>query len=42
MDIDDIPLEISLREEIGLVTNLEDLTTSLINSLIVVIVNIIP
>jgi len=32
-DIDDIPLEISLREDIGLVVKVEDLTNTLINSL---------
>jgi len=32
-DIDDIPLEVSLRNEIGLVSNIDDLTTSLISSL---------
>ena len=33
IDIDNIPLEVSLRYEIGLVSNIDDLTTSLINSL---------
>ena len=33
MDIDDIPLEVSLRDEVGLVTSIEDLTPALINSL---------
>ena len=33
LDIDDIPLEISIREDLGLVVNFEDLTKILINSL---------
>lgn len=32
-DIDDIPLEVSLRNEIGIVSNIDDLTTSLVSSL---------